>query len=62
MKSLSFSVDGMYLASVGEDRAVCIHRLGNRKSVVELAENNWPTNQVTSCDFCALISSLEIHS
>ncbi|EFO27108.2 hypothetical protein LOAG_01377 [Loa loa] len=45
VKGLSFSVDGVCIASVGEDRAVCIHRLGNRKSVVELAESNWSTNQ-----------------
>lgn len=48
VKSLSFSVDGMYVASVGEDRAVCIHRLANQKSLVELTENNWSTAQVTS--------------
>uniref|UniRef100_A0A0R3RTT6 WD_REPEATS_REGION domain-containing protein n=1 Tax=Elaeophora elaphi TaxID=1147741 RepID=A0A0R3RTT6_9BILA len=50
VKGLSFSVDGMYIASVGEDRAVCIHRLGNQKSIVELAENNWPTTQKLQSD------------
>lgn len=47
VKGLSFSIDGMYIASVGEDRAVCMHHLSNQKSVVKLAENNWPTTQVT---------------
>ncbi|CAG9535919.1 unnamed protein product [Cercopithifilaria johnstoni] len=50
VKGLSFSADGMYIASVGEDRAVCIHRLGNHKSLIELAENNWPTTQELQSD------------
>ncbi|KAM3715855.1 SKI8 subunit of superkiller complex protein [Dirofilaria immitis] len=45
VKDLSFSVDGMYIASVGEDRAICIHRLSNEKSVTEIAENSWASSE-----------------
>ncbi|VDO09025.1 unnamed protein product [Brugia timori] len=45
VKSLSFSIDGTHIASVGEDRAICLHRLGNQKSVAELAESSWSTSQ-----------------
>ncbi|KAL3998001.1 WD domain G-beta repeat family protein [Acanthocheilonema viteae] len=47
VKGLSFSISGMYIASVGEDRAVCIHRLGNQ---LELVENSWPTTQELQSD------------
>ncbi|VDN94172.1 unnamed protein product [Brugia pahangi] len=45
VKSLSFSIDGTHIASVGEDRAICLHRLGNQKSVAELAGSSWSTSQ-----------------
>uniref|UniRef100_A0A915PQT1 Anaphase-promoting complex subunit 4 WD40 domain-containing protein n=1 Tax=Setaria digitata TaxID=48799 RepID=A0A915PQT1_9BILA len=43
VKSISFSLDGTYIASVGEDRAICIHQLGYQKS--EFVTEEWPTNQ-----------------